>query len=433
MRPASGHPEGCTLETAAKAAAAQPPVDQHDAREVSPGEVIEDLDCRKFTTFKGSVKDPEPAKKDLATGVKEPSLSASPPKPEGAKRTASAPLSSTKQGTASSSSRKPQNSASANGTTNAAEVAKKDRAREHVKQQPSSGAEVAASSWFKLSDSGLKEDSPDSKVSSAAESFGKRFDTFEKALSELGLSGLRSDKSSVSWKKYLKKEKALLKKLDRKAFFESMEQYENERADIIECTSLADKRERFLELLEFDLNTYEIAKEADVFKKKTLVFVTRKLFADTLGEIDSSPITSGNVFRSLNNRTQRKLDVIVGQDLSRKSSDLARLLHIARCDAYENGNPAVLALIQSEDQSTRRKSGIVILFGPLVGPLDPKRYGNCIVVEPQGNRFITATEQTVENKDERTLLEEHGCCTTFLLKWMSRCGENYRTGTLQIK
>lgn len=82
--------------------------------------------------------------------------------------------------------------------------------------------------------------------------------------------------------------------------------------------------------------------------------------------------------------------MIVGQDLSRKSSDLARLLHIARRDAYENSNPVVLVLMLSGGQSTRRKSGIAVLFGPLIGPFDPKRYGNCIVVEPQGNRFIIA-------------------------------------------
>lgn len=335
--PAATRKAAPSKPAAAKAAAAQPPVDQHDAREISPGEVIEDLDCRcercrgktdapskqpvpvtKSTPrsssstkksqnsppSKEAVKDPEAAKKDLVSGVKEPSLPASPPKSEGAKRTASAPVSSTKQGKvavkmsespspnkdasanvkipaasatpskatparrpvaqqrkvqASSSSQKPQNSASTNGTTKAAEVAKKGRAREQVKQQPSSGTEVASSSSSKPRDSDLKEDSSESKVSSApgpssslqtteastqndasdkqswTESFGKRFDTFEKALSEVGLGGLRSDRSSVSWKEYLKKEKALLKKLDRAAFFESMEQYENERALCQKC------------------------------------------------------------------------------------------------------------------------------------------------------------------------------------------------------
>ncbi|VDP18239.1 unnamed protein product [Heligmosomoides polygyrus] len=345
---------------AAKAAAAQPPVDQHDARETDPPSkqavpVTKSTPRSSSSTkkiqnsppSKEAVKDPEPAKKDLATGVKEPSLSASPPKTEGAKRTASASLSSTKQG----------------------KVAVTMSENPSRKKGASSNVKIPASSA-----------------------------------------------------RHPKHPKLVLL---------------SPNSEIIECTSVADKKERFLELLDFDLKTYEIAKEADVFKKKTLVFVTRKLtHRQTDRHGDSSPITSGNVFRSLNNRTQviglvadaahgvfedpleaycrgrtlllgeeRDLDVIVGQDLSRKSSDLARLLHIARCDAYENDNPAVLALIQSEDQSTRRKSGIVILFGPL----DPKRYGNCIVVEPQGNRFIIATEQTVENKDERTLLEECGC------------------------
>ncbi|VDO95497.1 unnamed protein product [Heligmosomoides polygyrus] len=83
---------------------------------------------------------------------------------------------------------------------------------------------------------------------------------------------------------------------------------------------------------------------------------------------------------------QRDLDVIGGRDLSRKSSDLARLLHIARYDAHEKSIPIVLVLIQSGARG--RKSVIVKLFGPLIGPLHPKRYGNCILIEPQANLFI---------------------------------------------
>ncbi|VDP58494.1 unnamed protein product [Heligmosomoides polygyrus] len=179
--------------------------------------------------------------------------------------------------------------------------------------------------------------------------------------------------------------------------------------EIIECSSMADKKKRFLELLNFDMKTYEVAKDSSaVLQMEVNSMHIRHIDGVprdedslsqrvwTLGEGASSPVTSGNVFRSLNNRTQviglvadaahgvfedpleaycrgrtlllgeeRDLDVIVGQDLSRKSSDLARLLHIARCDAYENSNPVILVLIQS-------------------------------------------TEQTVENKEKRTLLEEYG-------------------------
>ncbi|CAJ0575317.1 unnamed protein product, partial [Mesorhabditis spiculigera] len=51
----------------------------------------------------------------------------------------------------------------------------------------------------------------------------------------------------------------------------------------IEVPDRTQKREKLLELLQFDLGKYKINGESDIFKQKTLVFVNRKTLADQLG------------------------------------------------------------------------------------------------------------------------------------------------------
>ncbi|KAL6729517.1 hypothetical protein Aduo_000564 [Ancylostoma duodenale] len=53
--------------------------------------------------------------------------------------------------------------------------------------------------------------------------------------------------------------------------------------EIVEITSAEQKKDKLLEMLEVDLKSYVANKDADVFKKKTMVFVSRKVYADTLG------------------------------------------------------------------------------------------------------------------------------------------------------
>ncbi|EPB73233.1 DEAD/DEAH box helicase [Ancylostoma ceylanicum] len=53
--------------------------------------------------------------------------------------------------------------------------------------------------------------------------------------------------------------------------------------EFVEITSAEQKKDKLLEMLEVDLKSYVANKDADVFKKKTMVFVSRKVYADTLG------------------------------------------------------------------------------------------------------------------------------------------------------
>ncbi|CAJ0574115.1 unnamed protein product, partial [Mesorhabditis spiculigera] len=51
----------------------------------------------------------------------------------------------------------------------------------------------------------------------------------------------------------------------------------------VEVSDRSGKREKLLELLNFDMKKYELAPDSEVFKQKTLVFVNRKNLADQLG------------------------------------------------------------------------------------------------------------------------------------------------------
>ncbi|CAD6196598.1 unnamed protein product [Caenorhabditis auriculariae] len=54
--------------------------------------------------------------------------------------------------------------------------------------------------------------------------------------------------------------------------------------EFIYCTR-GEKKEKFLELLGVDIQNYSTSRECDIYKKKTIVFVSQKKFADTLGGI----------------------------------------------------------------------------------------------------------------------------------------------------
>ncbi|PAV64262.1 hypothetical protein WR25_13300 [Diploscapter pachys] len=54
--------------------------------------------------------------------------------------------------------------------------------------------------------------------------------------------------------------------------------------EFINCEKF-EKKDKCLELLNIDVNNYTTSKNAEVYRKKTIVFVSRKVFADTLGGI----------------------------------------------------------------------------------------------------------------------------------------------------
>ncbi|KAK5985143.1 ATP-dependent RNA helicase vasa isoform A [Trichostrongylus colubriformis] len=121
--------------------------------------------------------------------------------------------------------------------------------------------------------------------------------------------------------------------------------------EIIECTSVADKKEKFFELLNIDLKNYEISKEADVFKKKTMVFVSRKLFADTLGVLLSEcgiPSTTIHGDRIQNQRSEAinefkrgKKPVLIATAVGERGLDIKGVDHVINYDLPTNGQDYV--------------------------------------------------------------------------------------------
>ncbi|KAK5978879.1 hypothetical protein GCK32_013863 [Trichostrongylus colubriformis] len=80
---------------------------------------------------------------------------------------------------------------------------------------------------------------------------------------------------------------------------------------------------------------------------------------------------------------------------------LLQLLYIAYRDAYEMGNPVVLVL-KSNGQTARflrrkrPRTALVVVLGSIIGAVERKRYGNCIVYEDTGNGYQFVVEQTEE-------------------------------------
>ncbi|PIO77313.1 helicase protein [Teladorsagia circumcincta] len=121
--------------------------------------------------------------------------------------------------------------------------------------------------------------------------------------------------------------------------------------EIIECTSVADKKDKFFELLNIDLKNYEISKEADVFKKKTMVFVSRKLFADTLGVLLSEcgiPSTTIHGDRFQNQRAEAinefkrgKKPVLIATAVGERGLDIKGVDHVINYDLPTNGQDYV--------------------------------------------------------------------------------------------
>lgn len=160
----------------------------------------------------------------------------------------------------------------------------------------------------------------------------------------------------------------------------------------------------------------------------------------TLDEGTSSIITSCNVLRSLNNRAmivglvadgahsffedplaayRESRQLVFGVEdgypgvmeewqADAPLSPFPLLLRVARHDAYVNGNPVVLVLTQQTNGRKERTEAVVVLLGSLIGPLDAKRYGCCVVHDYKRNRFIAPTELLESGQHQRTVLEEYG-------------------------
>ncbi|WKX90786.1 hypothetical protein Q1695_009548 [Nippostrongylus brasiliensis] len=121
--------------------------------------------------------------------------------------------------------------------------------------------------------------------------------------------------------------------------------------EIIECNSIADKKEKFFELLNIDLKKYEINKEADVFKQKTMVFVTRKMFADTLGVLLSEcgiPSTTIHGDRYQDQRAQAlndfkygKKPILIATAVGERGLDIKGVDHVINYDLPTNGQDYV--------------------------------------------------------------------------------------------
>ncbi|KAK5986385.1 hypothetical protein GCK32_000360 [Trichostrongylus colubriformis] len=92
---------------------------------------------------------------------------------------------------------------------------------------------------------------------------------------------------------------------------------------------------------------------------------------------------------------------------------LLQLLCVAYKDAYEMGNPVVLVLTRKGQRKwfMRKKKAdttFVVLLGPIIGSVERKRYGNCIIYEDMESRCQVVSEQTEDSATEKSLLEMYG-------------------------
>ncbi|XGW16368.1 hypothetical protein V3C99_001662 [Haemonchus contortus] len=98
-------------------------------------------------------------------------------------------------------------------------------------------------------------------------------------------------------------------------------------------------------------------------------------------------------------------------DMPPNANTLLQLLCVAYRDAYEKSNPVVLVL-KHEGGRTRlmrkKQTVFVVLLGEIIGPIQRKRYGNCIIYDESQNRCQTVVEQTEDRKSEKSLLQMFG-------------------------
>ncbi|VDM71802.1 unnamed protein product [Strongylus vulgaris] len=145
------------------------------------------------------------------------------------------------------------------------------------------------------------------------------------------------------------------------------------RQEIIEITSLDQKKDKLLELLEVDLKSYTAHKgayylhtfevlgfifdfipsvtDAEVFKKKTMVFVSRKVLADTLGVLlcqAGIPSTTIHGDRGQNLRAEAINDfkygrkpVLIATAVGERGLDIKGVDHVINYDLPTNGEDYV--------------------------------------------------------------------------------------------
>ncbi|KAK5982469.1 hypothetical protein GCK32_004737 [Trichostrongylus colubriformis] len=92
---------------------------------------------------------------------------------------------------------------------------------------------------------------------------------------------------------------------------------------------------------------------------------------------------------------------------------LLQLLCIAHKDAYEMGNPVVLVLKREEQRTKflrRKRAGsmFVVLLGSMIGAVERKRYGNCILYEETRNGCQFMVEQTEDRAEDESMLQLFG-------------------------
>ncbi|KAK6036604.1 hypothetical protein COOONC_25891 [Cooperia oncophora] len=84
-------------------------------------------------------------------------------------------------------------------------------------------------------------------------------------------------------------------------------------------------------------------------------------------------------------------------NIPQNANALLQLLCVAYTDAYEKGNPVVLALKQEQ-----------VLLGRKIEAVEKKRYGNCIIYDDSRGDCQAVIEQTVETAQEKSMLQMFG-------------------------
>ncbi|KHJ83460.1 helicase protein [Oesophagostomum dentatum] len=123
------------------------------------------------------------------------------------------------------------------------------------------------------------------------------------------------------------------------------------KQEFVEITSLEQKKEKLLEMLEIDLKSYTANKNSDVFNKKTMVFVSRKVLADTLGVIlcqAGVPATTihgdrGQQLRAeaINDFKYGRKPVLIATAVGERGLDIKGVDHVINYDLPTNGQDYV--------------------------------------------------------------------------------------------
>ncbi|KAK6059587.1 hypothetical protein COOONC_02782 [Cooperia oncophora] len=96
---------------------------------------------------------------------------------------------------------------------------------------------------------------------------------------------------------------------------------------------------------------------------------------------------------------------------TQNANALLQLLCVAYTDAYEKGNPVVLALKQEQGRTrsrSKQKETALVLLGRKIEAVEKKRYGNCIIYDDSRGDCQAVIEQTVETAQERSMLQMFG-------------------------